>query len=135
MKTLTIVRTVVLGAVISIAAVSNASAQHKCNVPGHGKGRKEQKEKLMDQRLDRLKLLLELTPDQEAQVKALAQKHAKEAEAECAKMREEHQKQMNAHKAEMRTILTDKQYAKFEALQVVHSKGAGKCKNGRYERR
>lgn len=125
MKTLSIVRNIALGTMISIAAATTVSAQHGC---GGGAGRDEPTEEQMNQRLDRLKLLLDLTPDQEAKVKALAAKHAKEAEADRAKMREEHLKRMEAHKAEMKAILTAEQYAKFEALQEEHGKGQGKGK-------
>lgn len=122
MKTMRLVRNLALGAFISIAAAASVSAQHRCE---GGPGRDMPNEEQMDERLDRLKLLLELTPEQEAQVKALAAKHAKEAEAERAKMREEHQKKMEAHKAEMKSILTAEQFAKFEALQEEHKNGKG----------
>ncbi len=127
MKTLRIVRNIALGTMISIAAATSVSAQHGEGA-GRGEGRNEPTEEQMNQRLDRLKLLLELTPDQEAKVKALAAKHAKEAEADRAKMREEHLKRMEAHKAEMKAILTAEQYAKFEALQEEHGKGKGQGK-------
>ncbi len=116
MKTLRIVRNIALGTMISVAAVGTASAQRGCG-GGPGDGRGMHSEEQMEQRAENLKIILDLTPDQEAKVKALQQKHAKEAEATRAKMQEERIKRQEAHKTEMKAILTPEQFTKFEALQ------------------
>lgn len=130
MKTLRIARNLALGTMISIAAATTVSAQQgsgggQGRGHGRGEGRGEPTEEQMTERVDRLKLLLELTPDQEAKVKALAEKHAKEAEADRTKIREERLKRREAHQAEIKAILTAEQYAKFEALQEEHGRGKG----------
>jgi Spy/CpxP family protein refolding chaperone len=130
MNTLKVVRNITLGTMISIAALSTASAQRGCG-GGPGDGRGMHSEEKMEQRAERLKIVLDLTPEQEAKVKELQQKHAKEAEAARAKMQEERTKRQEAHKAEMKAILSPEQFVKYEAMrcgQGQKSKGKGKGK-------
>lgn len=126
MKTFRIVRTIALGALISLAAATSASAQRGAgqgNRQGSGQGMRQGTGQGMNyygscaQRADQLKIILDLTPEQEAKVIELGKKHAAEAEAHRAQMDSNRQVRRDTHLAEMKAILTPEQFAKFEALR------------------
>ncbi len=87
-------------------------------------------EKIKENRLEKLKTELNLTEQQEAEVKALMderqkemEKNKTEREAAMKAMRERHEEQVQAaqerqkaHDAKMKNILTPEQYVKYEQL-------------------
>lgn len=82
-------------------------------------------EEMAKARTERLTTVLELTPEQQAKVNAMHMQHAKEAEArrkERQAKREEAKANMQVkrqqHEQEMKTILSEEQYAKWQAMRA-----------------